>query len=494
MTDRQIEERLKQEVEACVPDVLERVMAHCDTKKGQVIIMPKKKNVWIKVAAIAACLALVLGISVFAFAPFGGNVATVVTLDVNPSIELKLDKDARVLEANALNEDAAIVLKGMDLKDTQLLTATNAIVGSLLKNGYLHQLANAILISVEDKDSVRGETLQRTLSQEVDSLLTAASLNAAVLSQYVTRDVDQLSSDYAISHGKAALIDQLLVANPSYSFEELSHLSVQELSLLMENPKNQVKTIATTGTVSDSAYIGKEKAKSIALQDAGIAETEVTDLDIDFGYEYGVLVYEVDFDHGTTEYEYDINATTGEIVHSHREEEHNNNSSGSVSTQPDETDIGEAEAKAIALTHAGVSESEVSSLRVFKEKDDGRWEYKVEFFVGNIEYDYEILASNGRITDFDKEIEDDRSHQSGEIQNSEPAAPSSQITEAEAKTIALNHAGVSEADVTGLRVHTERDDGRMEYQVEFRIGNVEYEYEILATDGRILDYDKEVDD
>lgn len=418
MTNREIEQQLKQEVEASVPDVLASVMARCDDEKGQVIQMPKKKNIFMKVAAIAASLALVLGIGLFAFSRFGSSdVASVITLDVNPSIELQLNQDARVLQARALNDDALKVLDGMDLENTDLATATNAIIGSLLKHGYLDQLANAILISVEDEDSARGAKLQKDLSRDVDQLLAAASMNANVLSQYVSSDVTALSEKHHISHGKAALIEQLLTVNPGYRFEELAALSVQELSLLMENPKNQLENVSTTGTTDASAYIGKDKAKAIALEAAGVTEAEVYDLDVDFDYELGVLVYEVDFELGRTEYDYDIDALSGEILRSHVEEEGNDSgNTGAENTAPpvndnkplapEAEDIGEAKAKSIALGHAKVSEAEVTRLYAYKEYDDGIWEYHVEFHLGSTEYEYEISATDGAILDFEKDTDD----------------------------------------------------------------------------------------
>lgn len=502
MTNREIEQQLKQEVEASVPDVLASVMARCDDEKGQVIQMPKKKNILLKIAAIAASLALVLGIGLFAFSNFGSsNVASVITLDVNPSIELQLDKDARVLQAKALNDDAVKVLEGMDLKNTDLTTATNAIVGALLKHGYLDQLANAILISVEDEDSVRGAKLQKLLSEDVDQLLTAASMNANVLSQYVSGNMEELSSTHHISHGKAALIEQLQAANPGYRLEELAALSVQELSLLLENPKNQVEGVSSTGTTDTSAYIGKDKAKAIALEDAGVTEAEVYDLDVDFDYEQGVLVYEVDFELGSTEYDYDIDARSGEILRSHVEEEGKanagsapqENTDDSKPVAPEAQDIGEAKAKSIALAHAGASETEVTRLSTYKEYDDGIWEYHVQFYLGYTEYEYEISALDGAILDFDKDT--DEHYEDGHHASTPSTEPvSTGITEAEAMAIALAHAGLTEADVTGLRVESDYDDGRLEYKVEFRVGNTEYEYEILAADGSILDFEKDTDD
>ncbi len=75
-----------------------------------------------------------------------------------------------------------------------------------------------------------------------------------------------------------------------------------------------------------------------------------------------------------------------------------------ASTQNTET-ITEAEAKTIVFNHAGVSESEISHLKVKKEYDDGRWEYEIEFYHGQWEYEYEINATTGAIIDFSKEMD-----------------------------------------------------------------------------------------
>ena len=68
--------------------------------------------------------------------------------------------------------------------------------------------------------------------------------------------------------------------------------------------------------------------------------------------------------------------------------------------------ISVSKAKAIALAHAGVSEKNVSFKKVKLEKDDGIYEYEVEFYVGNWEYEYSINAKTGKILDFEKELDD----------------------------------------------------------------------------------------
>ena len=58
--------------------------------------------------------------------------------------------------------------------------------------------------------------------------------------------------------------------------------------------------------------------------------------------------------------------------------------------------------------------------------------------------------------------------------------------------IAMDAAKVSRADISDLSCELEEDDGVMIYQVEFEHGQYEYEYDIDAKSGMILDV--EVDD
>ncbi len=49
--------------------------------------------------------------------------------------------------------------------------------------------------------------------------------------------------------------------------------------------------------------------------------------------------------------------------------------------------------------------------------------------------------------------------------------------------------GVSESQTTGMRVERDWDEGRLEYEVEFRVGQTEYEYTIDGAAGAILEYE-----
>ena len=169
MTNEKMERQLAAALEKTAPDDMSGVLSRCEARKGTVIPMTTKKTANRKwTTLVAACLAVLLLGGGGVFYQRANAVASVVSLDVNPSIELKVSKSEKVLVCTPLNEDAKAILAdmgdGADLKGAKLDVAVNAIVGSLVRNGYLDSISSAIMISVEDKDTARAEKLQRELT------------------------------------------------------------------------------------------------------------------------------------------------------------------------------------------------------------------------------------------------------------------------------------------------------------------------------------------
>ena len=179
-------------------------------------------------------------------------------------------------------------------------------------------------------------------------------------------------------------------------------------------------------------------------------------------------------------------------------------SAADIPSQPASAkDIGEAAAKQIALEHAGIAEADASYLWVSRDYDDGRLEYEVEFFSGSKEYDYDIDAADGSILSFDSETEFAGKKTADPAASPQTAAPSPQtagsssgqagsegISLEQAKKIAL--AKVPGANDSHIRIEKDRDDGQLLYEGKIVYSGVEYEFEISAADGSVLDW--EIDD
>lgn len=503
MTDRDLENKLAQAIQHAVPDRLEQILSRCDDQEGAVIAMNKQKTrkpipKWTKWAGgVAAALLLVAGIWAYSA---NAAVAAIIGIDVNPSVELSVNKAEEVVKANALNNDAQIILDDMDLKGVDLDVAVNAIIGSMLKNGYIDELKNSVLISVENDDAAQGADLQARLTAEIEQLLSASSISGAVLSQTITdaQSLQQLADSYGISIGKAALIQNILNQDTTgmWTFAGLAPLSINDLNLLSSSKQTQLQGVSSVGTASSGSYIGEAAAKAAALQDAGVAESAVSRLKIEMDYDDGRMVYDVEFYVNNVEYDYEIDAASGKIISrdiDHDNDYYSNNSSVSGNSA---NFIGEAKAKSIALNAAGLSESQVSGLFVKLDYEDDLYDrdnYEVEFYANGFEYDYEIDALTGEIISWNKDVDDDYYHQQNNSGNNSSSSGAT-ISAEQAKSIALSKAGLSSANVSGLRTELDRDDGRTVYEVEFRNGRTEYSYEIDANSGAVISYDIDYDD
>ena len=402
MTNEKMEQRLASAVEKTAPNDVNGVLSRCDERKGTVIPMTTKKTTkkrWTTLAA--ACLALVLLGGGGIFYQQAHAVASVVSLDVNPSIELKVSRNEKVLVCTPLNEDAKAILAdmgdGADLKGAKLDVAVNAIVGSLVRNGYLNSISSAIMISVEDNDTARAEKLQRELTSTVDGVLQTSEAKASVLTQTLTQDAGlaQQARENSISTGKAALVNRVLALNPAFKFDALAKLSVEEL-----------KDLAEAG--APAMPIGTDKAMDIAAAAFGKASTaKMAYSAVDPELDESPAHYEVEIKSQTgEEFEYKIDAYTGAILESKREAADGTEVPVVQPSKPAASgDIGYAKAKSIALNHAGVSEGKAYDMEIELDDEDGRLIYEVEFKSGNMEYSYEINAATGAILNHEAELD-----------------------------------------------------------------------------------------
>lgn len=398
MTNEKMEQRLASALEKTAPDDVSGVLSRCEVRKGTVSSMKANHTIKKKWATlVAACLAVILLGGGGALYQQANAAASVVSLDVNPSIELRVSRSEKVLACAPLNEDAKAILAdmggGADLKGAKLDVAVNAIVGSLVRNGYLSSISSAIMISVEDKNTARAEKLQRELTDAVDGVLQTSDAKASVLTQTLTQDAarEQQARENSISTGKAALVNRVLAINPALQFEALSKLSVEEL-----------KDLAEAG--APAMPIGKDKALSIAAAafSRDLAD-EIRYSEVDAELDESPAQYEVEITgQKGEEIEYKIDAYTGTILESKRETEEKTSAA-----QPTFSgDIGHAKAKSIALNHAGVSENKAYDMEIELDEEDGTLVYEVEFKSGGMEYSYEINAATGAIVK--QETEPDR--------------------------------------------------------------------------------------
>ncbi len=276
------------------------------------------KKIWGRVGAVAAAAVLLITGGVWAANAIGQNQTfAVVAFDVNPSLEIRVNQEDEVIKVIPLNEDAKTVVEKMDFKGVGLDVTVNALIGSMLKHGYLSIEQNSILISVNTKNDGKAAALQRELSQSVSALLLGGNIEASV----ITQTFDYQSEQSGVSAAKAALIHKIVAAGltrsdgSKYTYEQLSSLRVHELKLMLESKGFSVDGIEFSGKASEGKYIGEHQALEIVCQHAKVTiAAKDAEIELDFDDDSKTMVYEVEFTLGGFEYEYELNAVTGAII------------------------------------------------------------------------------------------------------------------------------------------------------------------------------------
>ncbi len=491
-SDKELEKKVDDLFAKLTPDHAEQILKDIDAMQKSAGKKRNLKNLWLRVGSIAAVFVLVM-VGIVAAVNFTryNKVDTTVTLDVNPSIELHVNRYDRVLRVTPLNADGEKVIGTMQLKNVDLDVAVNALIGSMMKNGYLSEMSNSILVTVDGSDAARNSALTERISSDIEAQLNAG-FTGSVLSQTAQHDaaLQALADEHSITVGKAQLIQALISRNPLYSFDALSKLSINELNVLLEK-EPVADTIHTSGRASTGAYIGEDQALSIACLYVGIEPPEVTLTEtIELDYENGRMVYDVEFRKDDCKYEFDIDAVTGEIVSFEQKQKPGSEPvSPSVTPAPPSADIGQERAVAIALSHANVPQNEAVIRKIEKESDNGVQYYEIEFIDSDFEYEYKVNAATGAIIKADKERDDDASGTHTES----PENSTGLIGEAKAKEIALRHAGFSAGAVRKLKCELDREKGKLVYEVDFETNGIEYEYTVDAETGEIVKIEKEDD-
>ena len=409
MDNREIEKRIHAAVCSATPDKLDDIMKACGIReqteqqpeRKTVYLKPKKKKPAYKVFGSVAAALIICIAGVLAFGKGGASeAAAIIGLDVNPSIQLSVDDNGKVIEASAVNKDGEKILDDMSLAGTDMKVAANAIVGSMLQQGFLNDISNSILVSVQAKDSAKGTSLQEELSSSLNQYLGSYALSAAVMGQCITDDseITAFAAENGISEGKAYLIKTLAASDSRLTEAGLLKLSTQELILLASEKSSDKTPAVSYGEVNKSQYIGKDKALNIALAKAGLKKSQISGCEVEFECDDGNITYDIEFYCGSAEYEFEIDATTGNIIEYGYEGSHHKNSADNSGSKY----IGRSRAKEIALAKAGLTASQIHDYEI--ELDDG--EYEIDFKYQNMEYEVDIDAKTGRVLKFDKEYDD----------------------------------------------------------------------------------------
>ncbi|WP_432363308.1 PepSY domain-containing protein [Sporosarcina sp. UB5] len=248
--------------------------------------------------------------------------------------------------------------------------------------------------------------------------------------------------------------------------------------------------------------ISLQAAKQIAIEK--VKNGVVTEIELD--KDDGRYHFDVDLKDGKYEYDLEVDAYTGAIIKFEKELEKDRKQAVSQSQKL----LTKEEAIAIAKTKAAgtVKEFELDS-------DDGRKEYDIEMRDGEFKYEIELDAVTGEFLKFEKEryrnVKTEVKAQPQtevKVQTEKVAASTLKVVEpakeqqvvksddkkSNKKTMLTKEQviAIAKQHASGVVTDFELDDDNV-YEIEMEDGDIEYELEIHAYTGKILSFERDVD-
>ena len=257
-------------IDKCLADAKEAKREAKSTRS----VSSRRRIPWYAVAAAALALVFLGGvINKVGTKLLQRAVSHTVSLDVNPSIEIRLNRQERVVAVVPLNEDAEKVVGSMDFSGVPLDLTVNALIGSMVRNGYLGEFANSVLVTVDDEDEERADDLTKYLASVIDEALAPQGGGAVIGFTAVHNErLEGLAEKHGITLGKAMLIQKVVDTMPYYGFDELTYLNINELNALLDPKLADVTVIGTPRT----NIISADEAALSALESAGYRDTVLT--------------------------------------------------------------------------------------------------------------------------------------------------------------------------------------------------------------------------
>lgn len=296
LSDEQIESMIAKAVAKRVPNICKQA-AEAPIVPLEMVddIVPRqypRRNLWRRRLVAAVLLLCLCAGGFFAYTWF--SVKAVISIDINPGISLSLNRYEYVINAQPLNDDGADVLDDLNLERLDLDTALNALIGAMNRKGYLSEGATAsVFVSGEDEDY--NQKLYREVSEDFAHL--APSM--------VTQQADsQQPADDQQPQSNETQTDSTQTQQPDSSQAQQS-----------DSPSTQ-QPQQSTGTA-----VSLEQAQQLALQKAGLSDSEVTWKKLEQDEDDGRIVYELEFISGRTEYDCEIDAATGNFLKFEQEQD-----------------------------------------------------------------------------------------------------------------------------------------------------------------------------
>lgn len=278
MNKLNIEESIRRSIALETPDLFNKIASEPVTKlpEEDYIVKSQPKRSTSKLHALyTACTSIAILFAIcFGLARNYYAVDSIIAIDVNPSVEITLNKSYKVLSVKANNEDGQILIQDKDFKNKSCDAVISDLTESLSSKGYIDQERNSILVSVSNSNEVKADEVKARVVTDIKTTLNKQEIEPVIYNQSITdsntKELEQLAKKYNISFGKMKLINSLIEKDSSLTIEELASLPISEIPDYAEKRQIQMAEViacdkGNTALASNDKKVNKKEPKTKAI-------------------------------------------------------------------------------------------------------------------------------------------------------------------------------------------------------------------------------------
>ncbi len=153
---------------------------------------------------------------------------TYIDMDVNPSIELTLNRLGKVIGYQAYNDDGTEILNTVEVDRIDYRQAVEKLIDVMGAEGYFEK-ESLLSVTVQTKENGKKDGILRSLQETIDAAGTKYRYGITSDVYAVTEEVKHSAAEHHVSPAKYLLIQELTGLDEDINFEECKGHSVYEL-------------------------------------------------------------------------------------------------------------------------------------------------------------------------------------------------------------------------------------------------------------------------
>lgn len=247
MTNKKLKQQLKSESKTFVPDVKNEIFSKLaiNTKaQEQVFRFNNKHKLSLVFTAFLAIFILVGIVILYNPTPIEAS-NSIITISINPAIEIEIDKDDNIIDVRALNVDGALVIEELGILDyvnTSYTEVVTNIIDTSTKLGYIDPLnADATInLSTANNSQNKEDTVKTNIKTELSKHLDKINLHIRINDEIDNDDIKNDAKNHKKSVGFMNLVYKAMAADEDLSLKTALELTPRQLNEII-NHYNKTK-------------------------------------------------------------------------------------------------------------------------------------------------------------------------------------------------------------------------------------------------------------